>query len=60
MFWVAIESGFGVGSFRLGERRFAYETDADVSFVTAVDGRLYVATNADGERGELAELIALP
>jgi len=25
-----------------------------------VDGRLYVATNADGERGELAELIALP
>ncbi|MDG5757743.1 PQQ-binding-like beta-propeller repeat protein [Natronococcus sp. A-GB1] len=56
---IDIDGGVGIRSFRVGERRFERETDGDVGFVTAADGKLFATTDAGWEGDGSAKLLVL-
>jgi outer membrane protein assembly factor BamB len=56
---IDIDGGIGIRSLRVGERRFDRETDGNVGFVTAADGKLFATTDAGWEDDGSTELLVL-
>ncbi|MFU8867455.1 hypothetical protein [Natronococcus sp.] len=56
---IDIDGGVGFRSLRVGEQRFERETDGNVGFVTAADGRLFATTDAGWEDDGSTALLVL-